>query len=71
MALISEQILKETDSELTIKFTSRSGRELTKTVNKVPELTTEQLMRRWHTRMTREYMSRPFKFKRADNVIDV
>ena len=69
MSLITEEILTETDSDVTIKFTSNSGRTLTKTVNKVEGLTTEQLLNRWHGRMTREYLQRPFRFKRPQDPI--
>jgi hypothetical protein len=69
MALITEQILSETDTQLTIKFSNKTGRSLTKIINKVDGMTNEDMLRRWHRRMTLEYLQRPFKFK-VDNTID-
>ena len=70
MALITEQIVSETDTTLTIKFTSQSGRSRTRTVNKSYGLTNEQLLNRWHRRMTIEYMQKPMTFKRELQVIE-
>jgi len=64
MALITETIVSETDTELTIKFESNNGRSRTKTVNKVEGMTNEDLLNRWHRRMTIEFLQRPFTFKR-------
>jgi hypothetical protein len=65
MALITETIVSETDTQLVIKFESSNGRSLTKKVNKVEGMTNEDLLRRWHRRMTVEYLQRPFRFKRT------
>jgi hypothetical protein len=66
MALLTATLLEETDTQLTIKFTSNGGRELTKTFNKPLEttLTTEELVDRYRRRMTMDYLKTPFKFKR-------
>ena len=70
MALITEQIVSETDATLTIKFSSQSGRSRTRTVNKAEGMTNEQLLQRWHRRMTIEYLQRPMTFKRELQVIE-
>lgn len=67
MKVITEQIIAETDADLTIKFTNARGsvtRSKTKTVKKVDGLTNEQLLERWHRRMTIEFIQRPLSFKR-------
>jgi len=64
MALISEEIISETETQLEIKFTSKNGRSTTKTVNKIDGYTNDQLLQRWHRRMTLEYLQRPVTFKR-------
>lgn len=65
MALISEEIIAEDENTLTIRFTNRSGtRYRDRTVRKFEGVTNEDLLRRWHRRMTLEYLQRPFRFKR-------
>jgi hypothetical protein len=64
MALISKEIISETETDLEIKFTSRGGRTKTKSVPKVEGMTNEDLIQRWHRRMTLEYLQRPMSFKR-------
>ena len=67
MKVITEQIIAETDADLTIKFTNVRGsvtRSKTKTIKKIDGLTNEQLLERWHRRMTIEFIQRPLSFKR-------
>ena len=52
MALITEQILSETETELTIRFTRNSGKYQDKTVPKIEGKTNEQMLEIWHRRMT-------------------
>jgi len=56
MAIVSEQILSETDSTLTIKFTSRDGRQLVKTVTKIAGKTNEEMLGIWHNKMALRYL---------------
>lgn len=66
MPLIQEQIISEDESTITVKFLNKNGtRFKQKTINKVEGLTTEQLINRWHRRMTIEYLQRPLSFKRV------
>lgn len=68
MPLITEEIIAEDDNTLTIRFTNRANtRFRERTVNKVEGMTNEDLLRRWHRRMTIEYLQRPFRFKRIVN----
>lgn len=50
--LVEEQIISEDDTTVTIRFTRRNGKYLDKTVNKLDGLTNEDLLARWHRRMT-------------------
>jgi hypothetical protein len=68
MPLIQEQIIAEDESTVTIKFLNRAGtRFKEKTVNKVEGMTNEDLLKRWHRRMTLEYLRSPISFKRVSN----
>jgi hypothetical protein len=64
MALLTEEIINETETTLTIKFSRSNGASLTKEVKKVEGMSNEDIMSRWHRRMTIEYLQRPFKFKK-------
>jgi hypothetical protein len=68
MAFVTEQILAETDTTLTIKFTSRNGNELIKVVTKIAGKTNEQMLAIWHTKMVLlylEYAIKKNRFKRT------
>lgn len=56
--LIEEQIIAEDDSTLTIRFTRRNGRFIDRVVNKVEGMTNEQVLNRWHRRMTLDTLQR-------------
>ena len=68
MPLIQEQIITEDDTTITVKFLNRSGtRSKQKVINKIEGMTTENLIKRWHRRMTIEYLRNPLSFKRTVN----
>lgn len=56
--LIEEQIIAEDTNTVTIRFTRRNGKFIDKTVNKIDGMTNEQLLTRWHRRMTLEFLQR-------------
>ena len=67
--LIEEQIIAEDDSTLTVRFTRRNGRYIDRVINKVEGMTNEQLLNRWHRRMTIQTLQRrilPNKWNRPE-----
>lgn len=64
MAILTEQILNETETTLTIKFSRKNGSFLIKEVQKVEGMSVEDILSRWHRRMTIECLRHPYRFKR-------
>lgn len=54
--LVEETIISETDTELVVRFTRRNGRYIERTINKIEGLTNEELLKRWHHRITLEVL---------------
>lgn len=70
--LIEEQIVAEDATSLTIRFTRRNGRYIDRVVPKVDGMTNEQLLNRWHRRMTIEYLQNrilPSKWNAPEAVV--
>lgn len=70
--LIEEQIVAEDATSLTIRFTRRNGRYIDRVVPKVDGMTNEQLLNRWHRRMTIEYLQNrilPTKWNAPEAVV--
>jgi len=61
--LVTEEIIAETETELTIRFTSR-GRIYERTVPKVEGKTNEELLKRWHRRITLDTLQNRIRYKR-------
>ena len=57
MPMVTEQLLAESDSIITVKFTSRNGKSIVRTFTKIPGMATEDLMKILHQRMTLKYLS--------------
>lgn len=57
MPFVTEQLLAETDNMVTVKFTSRNGKMIVRTFTKIPGMTTEDLMKILHQRMTLKYLT--------------
>lgn len=64
MPMIESQVIEQNDKTITMKFTSKRGKEYTLTVVKHPDYTAEELVERWSRRANREYMSNPVTFER-------
>ena len=54
--LIEEEILSEDSTTLTIRFKRQNGKYLDRQVRKIEGMTNEEVMNRWHRRMTIEYL---------------
>lgn len=70
--VIEEQIVAEDATSLTIRFTRRNGRYIDRVVPKVDGMTNEQLLNRWHRRMTIEYLQNrilPTKWNAPEAVV--
>lgn len=68
--LIEEQIIAEDATTLTIRFTRQNGKYLDQVVNKVEGMTNEELLNRWHRRMTLAHLQRrilPNKWTTPEN----
>jgi len=65
--LVTEEIIAETETELTIRFTSR-GRIYEKTVSKVEGKTNEELLKRWHRRITFQTLQNRIRYKKPETV---
>jgi hypothetical protein len=67
--LIEEQILSETNNTVTIRFSRQNGSYIDREVQKVDGLTNEELLLRWHRRITLEYLQNrivPSKWNKPD-----
>lgn len=57
MPMVTEQLLAESDTMITVKFTSRNGKSIVRTFTKIAGMTTEDLMKILHQRMTLKYLT--------------
>ena len=63
--LVTEEIINETETELTIKFTSR-GRIHEKTVKKIEGKTNDEMLKLWHRRMTLMTLQNRVRYKKPE-----
>lgn len=63
--LVTEEIINETDTELTIRFTSR-GRIHERTVKKIEGLDNDQMLKKWHRRITLETLQNRIRYKKPE-----
>ena len=61
--LVTEEIIAETETELTIRFTSR-GRIHERVVKKIEGKTNEEMLKRWHRRMTIMTLQNRVRYKK-------
>jgi len=63
--LVTEEIINETDTELTIRFTSR-GRIYERTVKKIEGKTNEEMLKMWHRRITLDTLQNRIRYKKPE-----
>lgn len=54
--MIEESIVSEDENTVTIRFTRRNGKYMDRVVPKVEGVTNEELLARWHRRVTLEHL---------------
>ena len=69
--MITSQIIDQTDTSITIEFTTRNNELFNMTVITAPGFTAEQLLERWTRRAKIEYMRQPVLFSRFVDRINI
>ena len=66
MALLTSEILEQTDTTVTVKYTRRSGATYTKTINLIEGVELETLLKRHYTRTTLATLQNRIRFTRPE-----
>jgi hypothetical protein len=69
MPFVTEQLLAESDSMVTVRFTSRNGKSIVRTYNKIAGMSTEDLLNVLHQRMVLKYVEGAQKANRFQRTI--